>query len=241
MSEPKLLTLDIETSPHEGYFWRMFDENIQLAFLKRPSRIISVGRHFLGDKHAVKYDDVWPHTSEFRRRVMLKRVYADMAKADALITFNGRKFDVPKLNGEFLLAGFKPLPPIPHIDVYLTTRKLGYASNRLEYVAPLLGCGKKMKSSSELWRDYVEGDYAARMKMRAYNIRDVSVLERVFTKVRAYIKPFPRLHEKAKCPDCGGDHVQSRGSRKTEAMKIERLHCQNPRCGRWYDGRRTRL
>ena len=235
MTAPRLLTLDIETSPHEGYFWRLFDENISLTQLKRPSRILSVGRHWLGDPLSeVRYDDVWPYTSDRRRNILLRRVHADMSKADGIITFNGARFDLPKLNGEFLLAGLEPLPPISHIDVFLTTRKLGYASNRLEYVAPLLGCGKKVKSSFELWRGYVEGDEASRDKMRRYNIRDVRVLERVFNKVRPYIKPFPRLHDRPSCPSCGSSAVHRHGFRRTEFFKIERHQCQA--CSKWFDG-----
>lgn len=242
MTEPRILTLDIETSPHEGYFWRMFDENIQLAFLKRPSRIISVGRHWLGDPVSeVRYDDVWPHTNERMRRRMLRRVYADLSKADAVITFNGAKFDLPKLTGEFLMAGMDPLPPLTSIDVYRTTRRMGFASNKLEFVAPLLGCGRKMPSSSELWRDYVEGDDRARDKMRRYNIRDVVVLERVFNRVRSYIRPFPRLYDPPACPDCGGTHAEKRGYRKMEVFKVERWHCLSKGCGRWYEGSRSKI
>jgi uncharacterized protein YprB with RNaseH-like and TPR domain len=181
---------------------------------------------------------VWPHTSEYRRRVMLRRVHADMEQADGIITFNGARFDLPKLNGEFLRAGMEPLPPMAHIDVFLTTRKMGFASNRLEYVAPLLGCGRKMPSSFMLWRGYVEGQDRARDKMRRYNIRDVLVLERVFARVRPFIKPFPRFHDNPACPDCGSSHVQARGHRRTAFFKIDRLHCQG--CNRWYDGTRRK-
>lgn len=241
MSTPKLLVLDIETSPHTAYVWKLFDENVGLNQLVEPSRLIAAGWRWLDDPASeCQYRDVWPHYSPVARRSAVRAIHAAMSKADAYITFNGTRFDLPRLNGEFLLAGLPPLPKKAHIDVYRTIRGLGLASGKLEYVAPLLGVGKKGKVDFALWRAFMERDPTARDKMRRYNIRDVNVLARLFTKVRPYVK-IPRLHDRPACPDCGGQHAEHRGHRKTDYFLIERLHCLNPRCGRWYDGDRRKM
>lgn len=241
MKTPKLLVLDIETGPHDAYVWKLWDENVGLSQLKRASQILSVGRHWLGTPaKAIKYDDVWPYTNEKARRRMLERVHADLSNADGVITYNGSRFDMPKLNGAFLSHGLKPIAPLPHIDVYNTVKRLGLASGKLEYVAPALGCGRKMPSDFTLWRRYLEGDRKAREKMRRYNSRDVLVLERLFRKVQPLIRPFPRFHDHPACPYCGNSHVQSRGYRYTEYFKIERHQCQNHGCYRWFDGKRSK-
>lgn len=235
MNKPKLLVLDIETSPHISYHWRTRDENIAPSQFIVPSRIISVGAKWHGERR-VFYWDVFPHDDAAQRGEMLANVHELMAEADGVITFNGAKFDLPRLNGEFLRGRFAPLPPRSDIDVHLTTRKMGYASGRLEYVAPLLGCGKKLDTGGfDLWKRYMEGSDKARREMREYNIRDVKVLESLFDRVRPWIKPFPRFYDGPACPDCGGRHSEHRGYRRTRMFKIERLHCLD--CGRWYDGK----
>ncbi|MDD1729056.1 MAG: ribonuclease H-like domain-containing protein, partial [Methanospirillum sp.] len=43
--------------------------------------------------------------------------------ADALVSYNGRSFDLPYLNERFAYYGFDPLPEIPHIDLLHYSRR----------------------------------------------------------------------------------------------------------------------
>lgn len=241
MKKPRILFLDIETRPALGYFWRMYDENISLEQMIEPSNILSVGWKWAGDRPPVRYADVWPVRSKTGRQRMLEWVHTAMSKADAICTFNGKRFDVPKLTGEFAVGGFPPLPPVAHIDVYQTTRKMGFTSNKLAHVAPLLGCGNKITTGGfRLWREYMEGDSKARTSMQRYNARDVLVLERVYKKVRPFITNHPYLGEARNlCPTCGSGNVQHRGRMRTRVFWTERLHCQA--CGAWAKGKSTKI
>nr|WP_319539949.1 ribonuclease H-like domain-containing protein [uncultured Methanospirillum sp.] len=44
--------------------------------------------------------------------------------ADALVSYNGRSFDLPYLNERFAYYGFDPLPELPHIDLLHYTRRM---------------------------------------------------------------------------------------------------------------------
>src|SRR5271165_7266283 len=47
--EPKILVLDIETSPIVSYTWGLFDQNIGLEQIVQESNILSVAVKWLGD------------------------------------------------------------------------------------------------------------------------------------------------------------------------------------------------
>lgn len=233
--KPKILLLDIETAPATAYVWSLFDDHVNLDRLITPSRMLCWAAKW--------YRGGW-HIADERgnRMAMLKSLHALLSEADAVVTYNGDKFDLPKINGEFVAAGLDPVPPIPSIDLYKTVKKLGYLSAKLLYVSQYLGIGEKAETGGfKLWADVMAGDEKAWAKMLRYNKQDVALLERLYTKLRPYIKSHPALHMaegRTVCPACGSAKVQRRGNRRTKAFVIERLHCQG--CGAWFDGKRTK-
>ena len=96
--KPKILTLDIETRPALAYVWRMYDENISPAQLVDPGGMICFGAQWLGERKVQFYSD-WEHG----HKGMVKAAHKLLNEADAVVTYNGDKFDIPKMNGEFLL------------------------------------------------------------------------------------------------------------------------------------------
>lgn len=240
----KILITDIETRPALAYVWSLFDSMVPLERLIEPSSIISVGAKWLGDDRHFYRDVRYKDRREVdpRDRVaMLRMLHGLWTQADAIVTFNGDKFDMPKLTGEFLQHGLPPPPPVASIDVYKTTKTMGFTSNKLAHVAPLLGCGGKVETGGfKMWAEYLEGDKAARVAMKTYNIGDVDLLEQVYLKVRPFIKTHPYIGEKAEqCPHCGSANVQQRGRRRTRAFWVTRLQCQD--CGAWSSGPRKKI
>ncbi len=235
--KPKLLLCDVETRPHKGYFWKMFDENISLDQLEEPSQIICFAAQWHGEKK-VTFGAVW----NGGRRKMLVKLRAMLEEADAVITFNGDHFDLPRINGELVEHRLPPLPPLTSIDLYKTVKKLGLASGKLAYVAPILKIGAKIKHEGfPLWKAVMKGDRAARGRMKRYNIEDTRLLGGLYDVLAPYMTRHPRIRDgvKGECLHCGSKHLQSRGKRYTVAFKIERLQCQE--CGKWTDGKRTKL
>lgn len=237
LPDQKVLILDIETRPTKAYVWRAYDENVSPDQVIDNGGIICVGAKWLGEKTTNLFSD-WEHGHVD----MLIYIHEMMSVADAVVTYNGGKFDLPKLQGEFLLNGLGPTPPCTSIDVLKSVRKLGYFQNRLAYIGPLLlKDGKVEHEGFKLWLKVMDGDKKAQAKMAKYCQQDVILLEKLYLRVRAFMPNHPHLGRTgaAQCPACGSVDVQSRGTRRTRAYKIQRLHCQQ--CGSWHDGKRTKV
>lgn len=237
MSTAKILVLDCETKPAQAYVWRLFDENISLDQLISPSEVICVGAMWLGAKDVMFFSE-WQHS----KAGMLKQIHALLFEADAVVTYNGDKFDLPKLNGEFVSLGLPPVPPLTSIDLYKAVRKLGLQSNKLAFVGPHLKIGAKVKHEGfSLWVSVMEGKESALKKMERYCKMDVRLTGRLYTRLRPYITNHPHMAEVKghECGACGGHHLQKRGYRRTKSFKIQRLQCQT--CGSWSDGERSKV
>lgn len=237
MATSKILFLDIETRPAVAYVWRMYDENISPDQLIDAGGTICVGAKWLHERKTMFFSD-WKDGHE----EMLKKVHELMSEADAIVTYNGDKFDLPKLMGEFLMQGLKPPAPPTSIDLIKTVRKMGFAMNRLAFIGPFLKIGAKVKNEGfGLWKAVIEGDEKARARMEKYCLQDVILNEKLYKRIKPYIKNHPHLgtENRGACGACGSNHVQSRGYRTTKYFKIQRLQCQA--CGSWHDGARTKI
>lgn len=203
-------------------------------------RLIKPGRMICW---AAKWHRGAMHAADERKGTdkMLTPLHDLLNEADAVVTFNGDKFDLPKINGEFIAADMPPVKPIPSIDLRRTTKQLGYISGKLQFVSGHLGIGQKIDTGGfKLWRDVMDGDAKAWAKMVRYNKQDVYLLERLYTRILPYIKTHPTLYVgHGACKVCGAKKLHRRGTRFTKVMEIERLHCTA--CNSWADGKRTRL
>jgi len=239
MAKPKILVIDIETRPAIAYVWRAYDENISPDQVIDPGGTICFAAKWVGEKKTAFHAD-WIDGHE----AMLKAAHDLLSEADAVVTFNGDRFDLPKLNGEFYQAGLTPPPPPTSIDVLKAVKKFGLFMNRLAFVGPLLGAGKKVTNEGfPLWKAVMDGDAAAQKKMQRYCMGDVIVLDKLYNNVKPYIRNHPHLGDTGSnsCGSCGSSKVHSRGYRRTKTFKIQRLQCQEDACGAWSDGKRSKI
>lgn len=235
-NEPRILFLDIETKPAVIASFGIRDQHITHKQILRDGGVICVGLRWSDEKRSKVYSD-WEHG----HAEMLRVVHLALCEADAVATYNGASFDIPKLSGEFLLAGLPPPPPLTQIDIYKAVRKLGFICNKLDYIAPLLGLGAKIKHDGlEMWLAVMDGDVKAQRKMAKYCAGDVDLTVEVYEKVRAYVPNHPHMGmtRALACPACGSHQVISQGVRRTKAMFVQRLQCK--RCGSWSQGKRVR-
>jgi RNase_H superfamily len=232
----KILYIDIEWKPATAYVWKMWDENISPEQLLDDGGLLCFCAHWEGQKEFMFFSE-WEDGHDEMARVALQLLDA----ADAVVTYNGDKYDLPKLRGAIILAGLTPPPPPTSIDLIKWVKKFGFVMNRLAYIGPLLGIGKKMKHEGfGLWRSVLEGDPKAQARMKRYCTQDVKLLVTLYKRILPFIFDHPHLGEdKHACGACGSDHVQSRGFRRTKFYKIQRLQCQE--CGSWSTGTRKKV
>ncbi len=232
----KILHLDIEWEPATAYVWRMWDENISPDQLIDHGGMLCFCAHWHGSKEFMFFSK-W----EDGREGMAKAALALLTEADAVVTYNGDKYDLPKITGEIVLAGLTPPPPITSIDCLKAVKKFGFVMNRLAYIGPLLVEDKKIKHEGfNLWKDVIAGKITAQKKMMRYCIQDVKLLVKLYNRIKPFIRNHPHLSgvKPEACPVCGGTHVQKRGLYRTRSFITQRLQCQG--CGHWFLGTRKK-
>lgn len=236
VKDSKLLYLDIEWEPATAYVWRMWKENISPAQLIDAGGMLCFCAHWEGSKEFMFWSK-WEHGREGMAQAALDL----LTEADAVVTYNGDRYDLPKIRGEILLAGLTPPPSVSSIDLIRTIKGLGFVMNRLAYIGPLLGAGKKVSHEGfELWKKVMDGNSVAQKKMQRYCIQDVRLLRDLYKKVKPFIKQHPHLGPtKHECGSCGSNNVQKRGTRRTKYFKIQRVQCQS--CGAWSEGAREKI
>jgi hypothetical protein len=229
----KALLLDIETAPNLVHVWGLYQQNVAINQIQASGYVLCWAAKWLRDSE-VMFDSV--HQSKPPR--MLKRIHKLLDEADVVIHYNGTKFDIPTLNKEFVLHGMKPPAPYKQVDLLRTARgQFRFTSNKLDYVAQVLGLGKKVKHTGhELWVKCMAGDADAWKVMEEYNRQDVVLLEKVYDRLTPWIKGHPNhgVYDEPGipvCPSCGHHHLQRRGFARTIANIYARYQCQS--CGTW--------
>lgn len=246
MTGPKILTLDIETSPIAAHVWGLFDQTVGLNQIAGEWTILSYAGKWLG-REEVFYEDTFDQRNKRNDRKLVKKLWKLLDEADIVIGQNLQKFDRRKINARFVLHGLPPPSPYRVIDTMLMARRtFGFTSNKLEWLSDKL-CVKTKKSKHkkfpgfELWMAFLAGDPEAREEMRSYNIDDILSTEEVYMRLRAWHPGHPNVNtyndadDEMRCPTCGGTHLIRKGYRYTNVGTYVRFRCQD--CGAWPHGR----
>ena len=228
----KILALDIETSPNIAYTWGLWNQNVGLTQVVATSEVMCFAARYLGEKKMHFHS-----THKDGKEAMVKAAHALLDEADVVMSYNGRKFDMPHLNREFVELGLNPPSPYHQIDLYTTARRaFRFQSNKLEHVSKQLGLDGKIKHEGfDLWKSCMAGDDAAWKRMERYNRRDVQLLEELYEILKPWVPNHPNvaLHNDSdgSCPRCGGSRLQRRGSAFTKVSEYQRYQCLD--CGGW--------
>ena len=232
----KILLVDIEWKPTKAYVWQPWQENITPEKIIEHGGLLCVGVKWFGEKNTEVFTE-WEHGHV----EMVRAIHTLLHEAEAVVTYNGDKYDLKKLEGEFLLAKLPPPPPPTSIDCLKAVKKFGFFMNRLGFVAPFLGLGSKLEHEGmALWTKVDKGDPKAQKKMAKYCAQDVILLEKLYKRIRPYIRNHPHTGKTKgiACGACRSERLQSRGVRRTKMFKIQRIQCQD--CGSWQDGKREK-
>ena len=230
----KILFVDIETSPHTAYIWKIWQENIGLSQLIDTSSTLCWSAKWYGSDEVM-----FSSIMDTSPRKMIKKIHKLMDEADVVVHYYGSRFDLPVLNREFLIYGMEPPAPYKSLDLLTTIRReFKFVSNKLGYVCEKLGLGKKHETNFKLWVDCMNKDPAAWDVMKKYNIQDVLILEKLYERIRPWIKRHPNigLHRKNSlcCTTCGSNSYTKRGFYYSPSCVYQRYQCRD--CGKWFRG-----
>lgn len=235
----KILTIDIETAPALAYVWGLHKVYIAREHVVEPTRMLCFAAKWYdrpGIIYRSEHDD--------GRDAMLDDLWALLDEADAVVHYNGKSFDVPHIQREFLLAGMPPPSPYAQIDLWRTVRsQFRFLSNKLGSVSEELELGgKAAHEGMGLWLSCLKGDSAAWRRMKRYNRQDVKLTEALYEELRPWIKGHPSFNlvtgAARSCPTCGSTDVEKRGFHRTKVSTFQRFRCND--CGSYsHDGKRV--
>ncbi len=237
MREPKILTIDIETTPIVAYTWGPKYETNIIDF-KEHGQILCYSAKWLKGSQETKglidYPGYRPGKVDDKR--LMKDIHRLLDEADIVITQNGINFDLKYINTRFLAHGLPPPSPYKAVDTKREAKKyLRLPSNSLDDIGQYFQLGKKDDHKGfDLWLECMAGDQKAWKDMLKYNAQDVRLTEKVYLKLLPYMKTHPNIGsytESAVCGKCGSASLQKRGIARNLSTSYQRLQCVD--CGGW--------
>jgi hypothetical protein len=237
----KILHLDIEMAPNLATVWGIWQQNIGINQLIDTARMICFAAKWDGERKIEFYSE-YHHGTE----VMIQAMYDLLEEADAVVHYNGKRFDMPHIQREFLEHGYTPPSPYHQIDLMLVVKKeFRFVSNKLDHLVQQLEIGRKLPGTDhQLWLDCMNGDSKAWKTMKKYNMHDVRLLEPLYKRIRPWIKNHPNHalyidDDRPVCPNCGSHHVKKNGVEPLATQTYQRYKCTD--CGTNIRGRTTVL
>ena len=232
---PNILVLDIETSPIRAYVWRLWKQDIYIDQIISEWFMISWSAKWLGANNT--YSDVLTSEEIIKEddSRIIKGLWNLLNDAEIVIAHNGDSFDLPKIRSRFAMHGLPPTTFYHQIDTKkIAAKEFGFSSNKLDALAKNFGIGQKIHTEFELWSECMKGNPEALENMRVYNVHDVEILEKVYLKLRPYIKNHPNVTlysdgNPNRCPSCGGEHLYKEDFYYTSVGKFQVFRCQD--CG----------
>lgn len=206
------LFFDIETSFDIGWFWRSgYNQTITTDQIIKERAVICVSWKWENDDtvHNLKWDE-----NQCDKK-LLQQFSQVLLMADEAIAHNGDRFDIKWLRTRCLIHRI----PFPNYVKSLDTLKkvrgmFNFQSNKLDYIASVLGFGHKLPTGIDLWKNIIFDKCEESMKqMLEYCDHDVVLLEDVYHAIQNYIKPNTHIgvHQgrpKWSCPFTGSLDVQ---------------------------------
>ena len=236
IKKANILIFDIETAPLKAYVWHRWNQNIYLDQTISEWFMICWSAKWLGSEEVFSECLTPDEIREEKDSRIVKQLWALIDQADIVIAHNGKRFDVPKINSRFIMAGLPPTSSYIQIDTKeVAAKQFGFSSNKLDALAGYFNIEHKDDTDFELWVKCMNGDQASLDYMEKYNRKDVTILEQVYLKLRPWIKNHPNIglyQEDCNmvCPTCGSKHIEEDGSfYYTSANKYKIMRCND--CG----------
>lgn len=246
MSKPRILLLDIETSPIIAYAWGLFDINIGLNQIKEDWNILSFSAKWLGEKKMHYYDLRNSKVTDDRK--LLKPLLKLLNEADIVVTQNGKRFDIRKINARLIINNMPCPSPFRQIDTLTLAKKhFGFTSNKLEYMTAKL-CKKYRKSSHRkfpgmlLWTECLAGNVEAWKEMEDYNNADVLSLQELYNRFAPWGTgiTFSVYNDSTlEACNCGSTAFTKRGYNYSNNGKYQRFQCNS--CHAWTSSKENLL
>ena len=243
---PKILVIDIETSPSEAWVWKIWEENVGLDQIRCDWTILSYGAKWVGKREEI-YECTGGRGADKVRddSILMPGLWNLMNEAEIIVAQNGLRFDIKKINWRLAKYEYAPYSPVRVIDTMVQAKRLFAAtSNKLAYLSENLTDTPKSKHKKfpgfELWSECLKDNPLAWAEMRKYNLQDIRATEKLYLKQRPWIRNHPNvgaydMRAGGVCPACGSPKLELEGNVTLQSGVYGRFKCRS--CGSWSRGR----
>lgn len=228
----RILTLDIESKPLQVYTWGLWDQNIGIGQIIDHGGMMCFAAKWMGDKEVLFYSE---HRDGYE--AMVRKAHELLSEADIVITYNGDRYDIRKLNNAFMLLGMAPPKPFKSVDLIKSNKgRFDLPSRKLDYLVKQTGIGAKLPHTGfDLWIDCMAGDEKAWRLMERYNKQDVNVTEKAFLRLMPWLLSAPHMgmftRMERSCPYCGSTKLVQDGVTHANVTSYYLYECGH--CGGW--------
>jgi hypothetical protein len=234
--DARILLLDLETAPNLGFVWGIWEQNV--IDVKKSWYLLSFAAKWTNERKThVRCLPDYPRFKSHKEddKHLIADLWELLNEADIVVAHNGDRFDIRKANARFVAHGLPPPSPYKSVDTLKIARKhFKFDSNRLDDLGKYLGVGRKIPHTGKhLWLGCMNGDKKSWKTMRRYNTQDVTLLERVYLKLRPWTTTHPNLtffsRRPEECPVCESGAINNTGFSYTRTGKRQRATCKS--CG----------
>lgn len=230
LPDAKILTLDIESKPGIWYSWGPRADWLPAGMMIDGGGMLCFAAKWLGSDEVMFY----------RGEQAVYEAHALLSEADLVITYNGDRYDLKRLNNEFLKRGMAPPSPYRSVDLFKTNRaQFDLPYKKLDVIAQFVDIGGKMKHQGfDLWVGCMNDDPEAWVIMEDYNKQDVVLTEKLYIKLLPWLKNVPHMGmfttDGGDCPYCASDDLTNSGQTHTFVQTYSLYKCNN--CEGWSRG-----
>lgn len=224
----KILVLDIETTRALVETFSLFTRFIHHDRVRRPSRILCFAARWHGQTRT-SFASCWRDDDEEGYLRLVRQLWGMLDEADAVVTYNGDRFDLQWVEAEGVRLGLGRPAPYRSIDLIKISKRrfrAGLLNLRLDWSARhWLHDEKTNHGGTDLWDDIRYGKTAQRRAaeklMKTYNIHDVELTDELFVKMLPWAGINLALYradpdsEVLRCTKCGSSEVTRLAKRAT--------------------------
>jgi DNA polymerase elongation subunit (family B) len=243
---PRTLIWDLESSLLEGYFFRIWQENIPMRRIKKQAHLLSASFAF-NDGQVQGYRLTPEQVKTGDDFDVVCKVVEAVNNCDLMVTFNGKRFDVKLLNTRALFWGLPPVKAPKHIDLFEQSKRVfKFPSNSMQNVSMYLGENGKLETSgSNLWERCAEWENyeeceKALIEMVTYGNQDIEATRDLYKRFQGWMKGVPNLgvitnevteNKTLRCIHCGSDNVFPLDQKTyTSVSSFDLYRCGNESC-----------
>lgn len=239
LNKSRVLVFDVETLPSLAYTWDVWKVNITPDKVVKEWCLLSFAAKWLGDDRIIS--EVLTPTEAVNRddkRISIS-LWKLIDKADVVVTHNGKRFDIRKMNTRFWKHRLDRPSSYRVIDTLTTAKSVfGLLYNSMSYIAKFKEADQKLDTEFSLWVGCDNGDKDSLIYMLDYNEQDVRTQEEIYMEMRNWIPNHPDLgiYENLEnvCPVCCSENHSPIGFYVANVKRYVEHRCLS--CGSvWHD------